>query len=72
MPQLYMKKGRPLQRNGNQLFAGSGAYLGTIQGSYVFDADGQYAGTIDDNRMIYRTIDSARVSTQTIAGPEHH
>ena len=69
MPQLYTKNGRPLQRDGNQLFARSGSYLGTIQVRYVFHTSGQYAGTIDGDRVVYRTIDSARVSSPTIAGP---
>ncbi len=69
MPQLYTKNVRPLQRDGNQLFAGSGTYLGTIQGRYVFDTSGQYAGTIDGDRVVYRTIDSARISSPTIVGP---
>ena len=49
--------------------AGSGTYLGTIQGRYVFDTSGQYAGTIDGDRVVYRTIDSARISSPTIVGP---
>ncbi|WP_026851137.1 hypothetical protein [Glaciibacter superstes] len=67
MPQLYTKNGRPLQRDGNRLFSGSGTYLGTIQGLYVFDTSGQYAGTIDGDRVVYRAIDSARISSPTIA-----
>jgi hypothetical protein len=69
MLQLYTKNGRPLQRNGDRLFAGSGTYLGTIQGRYVFDTSGQYAGTLDGDRVVYRTVDSARVSSPMIAAP---
>lgn len=69
MPQLYTKNGRPLQRDGHRLFAGSGIYLGTIQGRYVFDTAGQYAATIDGDRVVYRAIDSARISIPTISGP---
>lgn len=67
MPQLYTKNGHPLQRDGDRLFAGSGTYLGTIQGRYVFDTSGQYAGTLDGDRVVYRTVDSARISSPTIA-----
>ena len=52
MSQLYMKNGRPLQRNGDQLHSGSGVYLGTIRGRYVFDTSGQYAGTLDGGRVV--------------------
>jgi len=69
MPHLYTKNGRPLQRDGDRLFAGSGTYLGTIQGRYVFDTSGQYAGTVDGDRVVYRVVDSARISSPTIAAP---
>ncbi|WP_396655569.1 hypothetical protein [Microbacterium sp.] len=69
MSQLYTKNGRPLQRSGNQLHSGSGVYLGTIQGRYVFDTSGQYAGTIDGDRVVYRTVDSGRIASPTIAAP---
>ncbi|MDB5478880.1 MAG: hypothetical protein JWM96_1375 [Alphaproteobacteria bacterium] len=69
MSQLYTKNGRPLQREGNRLFAGSGAYLGAIQGKYVFDTSGQYTGTVDGDRVVYRAVDSARISSPTIWAP---
>jgi hypothetical protein len=69
MPQLYTKNGRPLQRDGDRLFAGSGTYLGMIQGRYVFDTAGQYAGTLDGDRVVYRIVDSARIASPTIAAP---
>jgi hypothetical protein len=65
MSQLYTKNGRPLQRGGDQLWSGSGIYLGTIQGRFVFDTSGQYAGTIDGDRV----VDSARIASPTIAAP---
>lgn len=69
MPQLYTKNGRRLQRDSYRLFAGSGTCLGTIQGRYVFDTSGQYAGTLDGDRVVYRVVDSARISSPTIAAP---
>lgn len=68
MSQLYTKNGRPLQRGGDQLWSGSGIYPGTIQGRFVFDTSGQFAGTIDGGR-VYRVIDSARIASPTIAAP---
>ncbi|WP_146080237.1 hypothetical protein [Pseudoclavibacter sp. RFBG4] len=69
MPQLYTKNDRPLKRGGKLLLAGSGIHLGTIQCRYVLDTAGQHAATIDGDRVVYRTIDSARISGPTIAGP---
>jgi len=69
MTQLYTKNGRPLQRDGEQLFAGSGIYLGVIHGNFVFDTSGRYAGTIDGDRVVYRAIDSARIASPTVAAP---
>lgn len=69
MSQLYTKNGRPLQRVGDLLWSGSGTYLGAIQGRYVFSTSGQYAGTIDGDRVVYRTVDSARIGSPTIAAP---
>lgn len=69
MTQLYTKNGRPLQRDGDRLFAGSGAYLGIIEGNFVFSTSGQYAGTIDGDRVVYRAIDSARIASPTVAAP---
>lgn len=69
MPQLYTKNGRPLQRDGDRLFAGSGTYLGIIRGKYVFGPSGQYAGTIDGGRVVYRVVHSARILSPTISAP---
>ncbi|PRB65658.1 hypothetical protein [Microbacterium sp. MYb45] len=69
MSHLYTKNGRPLQRAGGQLWSGSGTYLGVIQGRHVFDTTGQYAGTIDGDRVVYRAVDSARIASPSIAAP---
>jgi len=69
MTNLYTKNGRPLQRDGDRLFARSGTYLGTIDGAYVFDTTGRYAGTIDGDRVVYRAVDSARIASPTVAAP---
>lgn len=69
MTNLYTKNGRPLQRDGERLFAASGTYLGMVQDSYVFDTSGKYAGTIDGDRVVYRSVDSARIAAPSIAAP---
>lgn len=66
---LYTKQGRPLQRSGGQLWAKSGKYLGTIQGQYVFDTTGRYSGTIENDRVVYRSIDAANLGSPSVAAP---
>lgn len=63
MTNLYTKNGRPLRRDGYRLFAHSGTYVGRINGNYVFDPFGRYAGTIVGDRVVYRSSHSARISS---------
>ena len=63
MADLYTKNGRPLQRYGDDLFARSGKQVGRIRGRKVFGPDGRYAGTIDSDRVVYRSTDSAEISS---------
>ncbi len=63
MADLYTKNGRPLRRSGNDLFSRSGTHVGRIQGDKVYDPNGQYAGTVVGDRVIYRSTDSASISS---------
>ena len=63
MASLYTKNGKPLQRRGDNLFSRSGKHVGRIRGQKVFDPKGKYAGTIDGNRVVYRSTDSAEISS---------
>jgi len=63
MANLYTKDGRPLTRRGDDLFSKSGAHVGRVSGDRVHAPDGRYAGTIVDDRVIYRSTDSAMVSS---------
>jgi len=63
MADLYTKDGRPLQRRGGDLFSRSGKHVGRVRGRKVFGPDGRYAGTIDGDRVVYRSIDSAEISS---------
>lgn len=67
MTNLYTKNGRPLRRDGDQLFARSGTYVGRIKGDFVFDPSGRYAGTIVGDRVVYRSTNSARIAGPTVA-----
>ena len=64
---LYTKNGRPLQVSGNSLFSRSGTYLGRISNGRVYDPSGRYAGTICGDRVVYRSSDSATISSPSIS-----
>lgn len=66
---LYTKNGRPFQVSGNTVYSRSGKHIGHISNGKVYDPSGRYAGTIDGDRVVYRSIDSATISSPTIAGP---
>jgi hypothetical protein len=63
MNSLYTKNGRPLQVTGNELHSRSGKYLGRIEGNKVFDPRGRYVGSIEGDRVVYRSTDSASISS---------
>jgi hypothetical protein len=63
MADLYTKNGRPLRRSGDDVFSRSGTHVGRVRGSKVYGPDGRYAGTIVGDRVIYRSVDSAGISS---------
>jgi len=60
---LYTKNGRPLQVSGDMVYSRSGKVVGRIKGEKVFGTDGRYVGTIDSGRLVYRSTDSASISS---------
>lgn len=66
---LYTKNGRPLQVSGDMVYSPSGQPVGRIKGSKVYGTDGQYVGTITGDRLVYRSIDSAAISSPFSASP---
>jgi len=60
---LYTKDGRPLQVSGETVYSGSGAVVGRIRGSKVYDTDGRYVRTITGDRLVYHSTDSASVGS---------
>ena len=60
---LYTKNGRPLQVSGDTVYSRSGQPVGRIKGSKVYGTNGQYVGTITGDRLVYRSSDSAAVSS---------
>jgi hypothetical protein len=60
---LYTKNGRPLQVSGDNVHSGSGKVVGRIRGDKVFGTDGRYVGTIVGDRLVYRSTESAVISS---------
>lgn len=60
---LYTKDGRPLQVSGDKVYSRSGAVVGRIKSDKVYGTNGRYVGTITGNRLVYRSTDSATVSS---------
>jgi hypothetical protein len=65
---LYTKDGRPLKRSGDNLYSRSGTHVARVRGKKAFGPDGRYVGTIVGSRLIYRSTDSAAVSSGFAAG----
>ena len=60
---LYTKNGRPLQVSGETVYSRSGQPVLRIQGNKVYGTNGQYVGTSTDDRLVYRSTDSAAISS---------
>lgn len=60
---LYTKNGRPLQVSGDKVYSRSGQIVGRIKGKKVYGTDGRYVGTIAGDRLVYRSTDSAGISS---------
>jgi len=61
--ELYTKNGKPLQVSGSVVFSKSGVAFGKIRGNKVFGTDGRYVGTIVNDRLVYRSTDSASIGS---------
>ena len=60
---LYTKDGRPLQVSGSIVYSRSGIVVGRIDGNKVFGTNGRYVGTIVNDRLVYRSTDSASIKS---------
>jgi hypothetical protein len=58
---LYTKNGKPLQVSGNIVYSRSGIVVGRIDRNKVFGTNGRYVGTIVNDRLVYRSTDSASI-----------
>ena len=66
---LYTRDGHPLQRDGDKLWSRAGVYVGLIKGTKVFGPNGRYVGTIVENRVVYRRLDSGTLSAPSWGNP---
>jgi len=64
---LYTKNGRPLQMSADIVWSKSGKVVGRISGKKVFGQDGRYVGSIDGDRLVYRSTESAEISSSFAA-----
>jgi len=60
---LYTKNGKPLQVSGSTVYSKSGKVVGRIKGEKVYGTDGRYVGTIVNDRLVYRSTQSATISS---------
>jgi hypothetical protein len=60
---LYTKNGKPLQVSGNTVYSKSGKVVGRIKNDKVYGTDGRYVGTIVNDRLVYRSTQSATISS---------
>lgn len=49
--------------SGDDVYSRSGEIVGRIRGEKVFGADGRYVGTIVGDRLVYRSTESAAISS---------
>jgi hypothetical protein len=63
MERIYTKNGRPLKVSGQDLFSRSGKHVARMRNDKAYGPDGRYVGTIVNDRLIYRSTNSASVSS---------
>lgn len=63
MSKLYTKEGRPLRVSGDKIFGPQGRQVGRIKGKKVYGPNGRYVGTVVGDRVVYRSTDSATISS---------
>jgi hypothetical protein len=49
--------------HGDDIFDRSGRQVGRRSGNKVYGPNGRYAGTIDGDRVLYRSVDSATLGS---------
>jgi hypothetical protein len=62
---IYTKQGRPLRVRGDDVFSRSGTHVARIRRdrNKAYGPEGRYVGTLVGDRLIYRSTDSAAISS---------
>lgn len=60
---LYTKQGRPLQVSGDIVYSRSGRVVGRISSGKVYGLNDRYVGSIDGDRLVYRSTESGRLGS---------
>ena len=63
MDMIYTKNGRPLKVSGQDLISRSGKHVARMRNGKAYGPDGRYVGTIVNDRLIYRSTNSATISS---------
>ena len=63
MDLIYTKNGRPLKVSGQDLYSRSGKHVARMRDGKAYGPDGRYVGTVVNDRLIYRTTNSASISS---------
>ena len=63
MDRIYTKEGRPLKVSGQDLFSRSGKHVARMRNGKAYGPDGRYVATIVGDRLIYRSTNSASISS---------
>jgi hypothetical protein len=63
MDVIYTKDGRPLKVSGQDLISRSGKHVARMRNGKAYGPDGRYVGTIVNDRLIYRSTNSATISS---------
>ena len=63
MADLYTKNGKPLTLRGDDVYDSSGRHVGRRSGNKIYAPNGRYAATIVGDRAIYRSTESAAISS---------
>lgn len=63
MDALYTKNGRPLGVSGNRIFNRDGLEVARLRSDRAYGPNGRYVGTVVNDRLIYRSTNSASISS---------
>lgn len=63
MADMYTLNGRPLKVDGDDIFSASGEHVARLRNGKAYSSNGDYVGTVVGDRLIYRSTESATISS---------